>query len=540
MAEQAQRITTTQEAGNEERPISRKVMLGHACNELVFGLVGHAGSGNSVIGDTLNNLLRGAALAGGPYEVIIIKARDVILEWAKSEGNEIPFDKDDDLHYVEKLQDWGDEIRRQYGDHAAVAKKLIQKIRMSRAERTGVTASDSQPVQPDGKRRAYILDSVRHPAEVSLLRHVYQEAFILIGSVCEEEKREQRIQAKYKNAGKVAAQDFMKRDAKASEKYGQRVADTFHLSDFFVDNTEERLNPDGTSNVHWDINEKLSRLIKIITHAEIIRPTSAESAMYYAYGATMRSACLSRQVGSSLIDGEGNVLAVGTNEVPKAGGGVYGESFDTAGHSARDERCAYRQIGDRSPFCSNVREQNEIIGELIHTIPELKAATSERKMALEKELRNSRIGSLIEFSRAVHAEMDALLSAARKGISTVGTRLFVTTFPCHYCARHIVSAGIDEVQFIEPYLKSRALKLHNDSIQINGVDWDPPSKGGSRVLFRPFTGVAPKLYRRAFLKDRDLKNDEDGIFNPKEPEWGTPWQLSRASYVQLEAELAEL
>ena len=37
------------------------------------------------------------------------------------------------------------------------------------------------------------------------------------------------------------------------------------------------------------------------------------------------------------------------------------------------------------------------------------------------------------------------MSAGRKGASTLGTRLFVTTFPCHYCARHIVSAGVDEV-----------------------------------------------------------------------------------------------
>src|SRR5262249_28612530 len=137
-----------------------------------------------------------------------------------------------------------------------------------------------------------------------------------------------------------------------------------------------------------------------------------------------------------------------------------------------------------------------------------------------KRLRDGRIGDLLEFSRAVHAEMDALLSAGRKGATTVGSRLFVTTFPCHYCARHIVSAGVDEVQFIEPYPKSQALTLHPDSIQFEKGkrNWFPPSsqraKGersdaeGSgevgRVLFRPFTGVAPRMYRRAFQKDREL------------------------------------
>jgi tRNA(Arg) A34 adenosine deaminase TadA len=106
--------------------------------------------------------------------------------------------------------------------------------------------------------------------------------------------------------------------------------------------------------------------------------------------------------------------------------------------------------------------------------------------------------------------MDAVLSAGREGISTVGGRLFVTTFPCHYCARHIVSAGIYEVQFIEPYPKSKALGLHPDAIQVDIADWKPPSEGGTKVLFRPFVGVSPKLYQRAFLKDRDLK-DSSGL-----------------------------
>ena len=70
--------------------------------------------------------------------------------------------------------------------------------------------------------------------------------------------------------------------------------------------------------------------------------------------------------------------------------------------------------------------------------------------------------------------MDALLSAGRDGVSTVGARLFVTTFPCHYCARHIVSAGVYEVQYIEPYPKSRALNLHDDSIMTDKGAWTPP------------------------------------------------------------------
>jgi deoxycytidylate deaminase len=167
----------------------------------------------------------------------------------------------------------------------------------------------------------------------------------------------------------------------------------------------------------------------------------------------------------------------------------------------------------------------EIINEIIDAIPALKAVTD--KVSLSAQLKKTPIGKLLEFSRAVHAEMDALLTAARKGATTVGTRLFVTTYPCHYCARHIVSAGVDEVQYIEPYPKSRAVKLHGDAITSLPGNWAAPSTRASdrsndtkerKVLFRPFTGVAPRLYRQVFLKDRSLK-DNEGRFLIGEAEW---------------------
>jgi deoxycytidylate deaminase len=396
----------------------------------------------------------------------------------------------------------------------------------------GIANPGEDPVQPDGVRRAYILDSIRHPAEVELLRRVYQEAFVLVGIVCEAKVRQQRIVNKYTNAGVGDAEKFMARDSRAVEKYGQRVSDAFHMAAFFVDNTVEQF-VDGEPNEDWDISDKLSRLIKIMTAAEVVRPTIAETAMHDAFGAAMQSACLSRQVGAALLDQAGNVIATGTNEVPRAGGGVYGESFD---HEPEDHRCAYQKMGK---FCSNTREQNKIIDELIADVPELKSLSGIRKNKLRVELRDGRVGDLLEFSRAVHAEMDAVFSAARKGVTTVGTRLFVTTFPCHYCARGIVAAGVDEVQYIEPYPKSQALALHADAITVNAKDWKEPSNGGHKVLFRAFTGVAPRLYKRAFLKDRDLKDSNTGDFMIGIPEWGSPWHLQGVSYVELEAVLAK-
>ena len=73
--------------------------------------------------------------------------------------------------------------------------------------------------------------------------------------------------------------------------------------------------------------------------------------------------------------------------------------------------------------------------------------------------------SLIEFSRSVHAEMHAIINAGKlNGEKIRGGTLFCTTYPCHNCARHIIAAGIEKVYYIEPYIKSKAPELHDDSI----------------------------------------------------------------------------
>lgn len=523
--------------GKDAGPGSNELVLKASSNELFFAVVGHAGSGTSVIASALADLLKETRVVGHRVDVEILKARTVIEAWAKSTARPLPSPGTKKLLAdVSKLQDYGDlmrgELRKGQPDFAAVAKGLIREIRKLRASKVGTSLSGGVAVKPDGKPRAYILDSIRHPDEVRLLRHLYGDAFVLVGVFCEEQQRVDRMLKKYSPAEEIGVRAFMKRDADAAEKHGQHVADAFHLADYFVDNTANRTQQAK----EWNVNEKLSRLVKIISHSEIVRPQGEETAMYHAYSAQMQSACLSRQVGAALVDSNGNVVATGTNEVPRAGGGVYGESFEP---SSPDFRCAmFPNSADR--YCRNTTTQNEIIQQLIQDIPELNNAAPERKSSLAIELRRTRIGNLIEFSRAVHAEMDALFSAARKGTSLVGTRLFVTAFPCHYCAGHIVTAGVDEVQYIEPYPKSRALILHEDAITTEPmIDWKPPSLGGQKVLFRPFSGVSPRLYERAFLKERELKDKNTGIIKIQEPQWGTPWHLSRASYPELEAELSE-
>jgi deoxycytidylate deaminase len=124
------------------------------------------------------------------------------------------------------------------------------------------------------------------------------------------------------------------------------------------------------------------------------------------------------------------------------------------------------------------------------------------KIMSRRRVRDSQVMDIIEFGRIIHAEMSAISDAARLGRATLHGTLFSTTFPCHMCARHIVAAGITRVVFLEPYPKSYAQKLHEDSITFE-------ADHSGKVLFQPFIGISPRRYRDIFER-RKKRKDEDG------------------------------
>lgn len=59
----------------------------------------------------------------------------------------------------------------------------------------------------------------------------------------------------------------------------------------------------------------------------------------------------------------------------------------------------------------------------------------------------------------IHAEANALMFAARNGISTNGCSLFITTSPCIECAKLIIQSGIKEIVFSELYKNNDGIDL---------------------------------------------------------------------------------
>ncbi|NQT32524.1 MAG: cytidine deaminase [Candidatus Omnitrophica bacterium] len=54
-------------------------------------------------------------------------------------------------------------------------------------------------------------------------------------------------------------------------------------------------------------------------------------------------------------------------------------------------------------------------------------------------------GERHELCRALHAEQNAFLQAARHGISLDGSTLYITTQPCSICAKMIINTGIKKI-----------------------------------------------------------------------------------------------
>jgi cytidine deaminase len=263
----------------------------------------------------------------------------------------------------------------------------------------------------------------------------------------------------------------------------------------------------------------MSRFVELLFGNPFHTPSKDEQAMFFAFSAALRSASLARQVGAVITREDGSIIAVGTNEVPKAGGGQYWENDDPDG---RDFRGAYdssdrmRQnlladILQRLEQASWLREEHSA-KPIVQLVDE--ALYQEQPGKNLSLMKGAQFMSTIDFVRAVHAEMSAITNAARHGVGTQGCILYTTTFPCHDCAKHIVAAGIRRVVYVEPYPKSLVQELYGDSVAVDASDsW------GKRVSFDPFVGVASKRYTELF-RASIARKDERGMV--------AVWQRSNA------------
>ncbi len=410
--------------------------------ELVLGLVAPAGTNLEKFSASLEGALREF-----DYRANIVRLSRLAGDLAP---DATPLTGSLEFQRMTRLMDAGNLARQKGGDVLALA--AAGKIGRSR------TNNQSGQREPQ-KRTAHVLRSLKHPAEVLTLRRIYGPGFFLIGILEGEEERRRYLKS-VKGCSKAEVKSVLKRDDHEGLEVGQRTRDTFHLADAFVPVSD---------------NGALHRFLDLVFGAPYETPTLDEYAMFLAFAASLRSGDLSRQVGAVVVSSGGDIVAVGANDVPKATGGLF-----------------WPGKADRRDFVlgydSNEVQRAEIVEDILKRLrPEGVNEDTWRREGWAK-LSGAPVMDITEYGRPVHAEMEAILSCGRSGVSVRGGTLYSTTFPCHNCAKHILAAGVKRVVYVEPYPKSKTATFYGDSIKLG------PSTRDDRVAFEAFEGIGPRRF----------------------------------------------
>ncbi len=488
--------------------------------EIFIALVGAVGTDLTRFQNILENELRTVE-----YEPLPIRLSALLKETDKFPKLNSKVQTSEDAR-INNSMDAGEKLRNHFKNGDAVARLAISKVLDIRRSKNG------EPDKPINSG-AFIFNSLKHPREIELLRQLYDKSLYVLSIYTPKHQRlsslAERIAKSYGNFNnsdyEENAELLIVRDAKeVATDFGQNVRETFPSADVFFDMTEGK-----------NLDEQVKRFIEIIFHHPFRTPTVDEYGMFHAESASLRSADLSRQVGAVITSKDGEIIASGCNEVPKSGGGSYWEGSGSTAKDNRDFKLGYD---------SSAKMKFEIVNEIFEALPKdwlseefSKLSTQEKtEQALYSKvapLKSTRVANILEFGRIVHAEMSAITSAARRGLSIRDATVYCTTFPCHMCARHIIAAGIRRIVYIEPYPKSMTKDLYGQIVQVDneiGADSDA-------VKFEPFLGIAPNRFIDFF--EMPVRKNSEGRTVEWQPSESLPRAGKTPSYLIEETPIVE-
>ena len=432
--------------------------------ELVFAVVSPVGTPDESVLESLENGLQGYG-----YELDHIKLSGLLQDDAITAGRAVPSDEAERVMFLIRE---GDEACARKGAAEEVALLAIRAIRDRRLDHhrgEGRDGEDEVLAERPVPRRAYLLDSLKRVAEVSVLREIYGDRLVLLGLraslAARRDRLRTRLEASRSSAGAAAldvlVNELIDLDRKEPGDYGQDVQRTFPLADVFTDVED---NPTG----------EVGRLLKLLFgDPNYPPPTSAEYGMSVAALSSTRSPELGRKVGAALVKDDYTVVGQGANI---------------------DRRWPGSPALDHG--------QRDIRGLVLETLKQLSGHLDEpTRAALERDgeslardlldgaLKAGGIVDLTEFQRPVHAEMTALLAALQNGASVTGATVYVTAEPCHNCTKHILALMLP-VRYLSPYPKGRAAAMFGTKVE---------------ETFLPFDGIAPRRYQALFDVEEDRK-----------------------------------
>lgn len=455
--------------------------------ELFIGVVRPVGVGGKALNAAIERALKAYAY----------QTRDLHLSDYLDPPYEGPHRDDRIEHLIER----GNHLCRNEKNAEAVIHRAIDDLIGRRKAR--IDAGDS----PTFGRTAFVFDSLKRPAEVNLLRKTYGPWFILIGAQSRLDKRIGVLRDQIRETHSLwsdervdaRAHQLIDLDRHQDDPWGQDVLNTFPRADLFLEISGPRSS-----------QEQLDRFFALLFGLNVV-PTDEEHGMAAAFLASLRSSSPDRRVGAALTEGsdQASVVAVGMNEVAKPKGGHPGDPTegDPTVVAMSFNRTRIRKL--LATTLEGLSQQEAYLTEgMMDRVKDESKLELLLDELLEGPLKEAPVRHLIEFHKAVHAEVSAILDAARRRVGTRGLKLYCTTYPCHLCAKEIVAAGIEEVIYIEPYPKSLTQAMYED--QISEAADDPDE---TKIPFRPFVGIAPSRFNDLFASS-EWSIVSDGVEDP--------------------------
>ena len=470
--------------------------------EIFIALIAPIGVDLNSVESALRNSLKSVGYATNPIR---------LTEIFDDIDNDYDLKYDNEFERYQKFIKAGDELRIDTNQNDIFALYGIQKLSQHSPRGMDVDVP---------KNIAHIFRQVKRPEEIQTLKRVFGRNILFISCYDSKDNRVNNLVKKLlktergrsrtnleSEALKIMAIDEDERDHEA----GQRVLDCYQHADYVIDCQSKS-----------STTKSSDRLINIFFGSPYISPTMDEYCSYYANAASYRSLDLSRQVGVAIFSNECEIISLGCNEVPKAGGGTYwAEDADDQRDYVLGRDSNHQVREDMATDALKRLQTGWLDKKFSKLTPEMLSLLAFE--GSDAPLRGSMIADVMEYGRMVHAEMNAITDAARSRKSVQDAILYSTTMPCHLCTKLIVASGIKRVVYVQPYPKSLVHELYSDSVSID--DPDCPNK----VIFETLKGVTPNGYKIAFRKVRPRKKP-DGRTIEWDSQMAEPCFLSHYPY----------
>lgn len=512
-------------------------------NSLAFGIVRQLGSDIKPLRELLENQLSADLFGERGYTVARVKLSTVIGQLAGIDRVGPDADAVQKLARLERLMDVGDSMRAAAGRGDAV---LLASLReLVRDPLSTLDFLTSPPDVFEYSSCVIIFESLMHPDEVQLLRDLWGPRAFIIATSEARTRRRNALLYRFDTMGRYGAPgdaallkltELLARDekkstssAKVASQFQLSVGDTYYKADLFAAlRSTTRANRRAVSRLEDASGERCIAFLEAIFGDPFATPTQKEFGMRVAHVAAECSSAMARRVGAVVMSSAGQLKAVGFNEVPKAGGGVYwaGDDPDYRSFRVQDPRedefgrriqelsgsdrsvhlrnVAFSQIVERATIAILLRLKNpEAVDQFIEHFEELIS-----ELLVDQHVLDSEFFDSTEYHVELHAEMMAITDAARRGISLAGDTLYTTTYPCHQCVRQIIASGITHIVYQEPYPKSKANTLFAHDVAESAMEEDfPPGK--VRVLIEQFVGIAPASISKLMSFERRMLRPEE-------------------------------